>query len=273
MVPMLSHLIFKPPLWFRCPAIPIAVLADGFRPYYIFIHMNLNEEIRRNRKLMGLPIQGLGEEKTIYNLDLIELGGYIDAWGQPTDGPVSDINFKPRENPMKFPASPHREGTVSDIRWKARQEYNNYQPETDIATDDPNTKKNEDFSDSVIKDVVWRAGEIHNDPRSGGLWFGESQEGVENFAWSVRKEKRQGNPYYINLRNPYVFKEGFWHGYVVAAENIDRIHGRLALMREFMSLGCDGIIIGDDTWNDSGDDRSVHGKQYVVFDKKNVKPA
>ena len=37
--------------------------------------------------------------------------------------------------------------------------------------------------------------------------------------------------------------------------------------------GHDGIIIGKDTWNDTGDDNSVTSKQYVVFNPENIKPA
>ena len=36
--------------------------------------------------------------------------------------------------------------------------------------------------------------------------------------------------------------------------------------------GYDGIIIGDDVWNDTGDEYSVRGVQYVVFDERDIKP-
>jgi hypothetical protein len=132
-------------------------------------------------------------------------------------------------------------------------------------------EKNEVFSESVVKDIVWRVGELKLIPRSGGLWFGDSKEGVENFAWSVKGEKRVGKPYHINLKNPYFFADGFWHGYVEKVGYYSL--GRQILMHELMSKGHDGIIINDDTWNDTGDKYSVYGKQYIVFDENDVRPA
>ena len=193
---------------------------------------------------MNLPIQGLSEDKVIHNLDLLELGGNpADIW--------PDI-IKSR-----------------DGRDEYRTNDNDHNPETD--TYEPNTEL--DFNQSVVQDVVWRAGNIHNDPRSGGLWFAENKDDVEKFARSVRNEERQGTPYHINLQNPYTFEDGFWRGYVDAAENIDLVTGRLALMRDLQTQGYDGIIIGEDTWNDTGDENSVYSKQYVVFDRNNVTPA
>ena len=108
------------------------------------------------------------------------------------------------------------------------------------------------------------------DPRGGGLWFAETKDGVENFAWSVRNEKREGRPYHINLQNPFYY-DSFWHGYV---NDVSRDpHGREQLMYDLVERGYDGIIIDTDTWNDTGDDYSVTSKQYIVFDTKNVKPA
>jgi len=207
--------------------------------------MNLREEINRYRTLMGLK-----EQKTIHNLDLIELGGSM-----------ADI----RRMRAGIPLGPEGDADAKDI-----EDYHNF-------TDDQKTpyepNPDIDFSNSVIQDVVWRSGEIHNDPRSGGLWFAENKEDVENFAMSVRREKREGKPYYINLTNPYTFEEGFWRGYVTQAEARGLEEGRLILMREFMKKGFDGFIIAADTWNDTGDDYSVHSKQYVVFDRSQVKPA
>lgn len=136
---------------------------------------------------------------------------------------------------------------------------------------DKSTKKDDDFSQSKVTDVVWRAGELKLDTRSGGLWFGDSKDGVEKFAISVRNEKREGKPYHINLQNPYFIEDGFWRGYVdmLGYEQ----EGRKLLMLKLLGEGYDGIIINDDWWNDTGDENAVYGKQYVVFDEKDVKPA
>lgn len=166
---------------------------------------------------------GLHESKEIYNLDLIELGGSLNAIYK--NKPVEKID------------------------------------------------KADDFSESQVKDTVWRAGELRLDPRSGGLWFADTKDGVEKFAWFVRHEKRQGKPYLINLKNPYLYKSGFWHGYIEDAESYGFVGGREALMRNLMRMGYDGIIIADDIWNDTGDEYQVYGKQYIVFDENDVKPA
>ena len=131
-----------------------------------------------------------------------------------------------------------------------------------------NPDNNGNFSDSVVKDVVWRAGEFGFDHRSGGIWFAESKEDVEKFALSVRNEKREGKPYRINLQNPYYFNN-FWNSYIPEAEN----HGRDGLMYMLAMDGHDGMIIGRDTWNDTADENSVTSKQYVVFNPENIKPA
>ncbi len=133
----------------------------------------------------------------------------------------------------------------------------------------PSEEKDSDFSNSEVKDVVWRAGELNLNPKSGGLWFGETKDGVEKFALSVRGEKREGKPYLINLQNPFYF-DSFWHGYINSIGY--EPNGREMLMKKLQSQGYDGIIIDTDTWNDTGDDYSVTSKQYVVFDTNNVKP-
>ena len=131
-----------------------------------------------------------------------------------------------------------------------------------------NPENTGNFSDSKVKDIVWRAGEIKLDPRAGGIWFAENKEDVEKFAWSVRNEKREGKPYHINLHNPFYY-EGFWYGYLNDANS----QGREQLMDMLAADGHDGIIIDTDTWNDTGDEYSVTSKQYVVFNPENVKPA
>ena len=131
-----------------------------------------------------------------------------------------------------------------------------------------NPNNDGDFSHSEVKDVVWRAGEMRLDSRSGGLWFAETKDGVEKFALSVRGEKREGKSYRINLQNPKYY-DSFWHGYLADAES----HGREGLMDMLVADGHDGIVIGEDTWNDTGDENSVTSKQYVVFNPENIKPA
>ena len=133
-----------------------------------------------------------------------------------------------------------------------------------------NPETTQDFSNSEIKKVVWRAGGLENFKEGGGLWFAENKEDVEKFALSVRKEKREGKPYYINLENPFHYR-WFWDGYINDV-GYSR-HGREQLMYELISDGYDGIIIGRDTWNDTGDENSVTSEQYIVFNPENVKPA
>lgn len=131
-----------------------------------------------------------------------------------------------------------------------------------------NPENTGNFSDSKVKDIVWRAGEMKLDPKGGGIWFAENKEDVEKFAWSVRREKREGKPYYINLQNPFYY-DSFWHGYLNDAES----QGREGLMDMLVADGHDGIIIDTDTWNDTADEYSVTSKQYVVFNPENIKPA
>ena len=46
-----------------------------------------------------------------------------------------------------------------------------YNPDSDL-----------DFSNSKVKDIVWRAGGMELFPHAGGLWFAENKEDVEKFA-------------------------------------------------------------------------------------------
>jgi hypothetical protein len=131
-----------------------------------------------------------------------------------------------------------------------------------------NPENNGDFSDSKVKEIVWRAGEMKLDPRGGGIWFAETKKGVEDFAYSVRNEKREGKPYHINLQNPFYY-DSFWNGYLNDAHS----QGREQLMDMLAADGHDGIIIDTDTWNDTNDEYSVTSKQYIVFNPENVKPA
>lgn len=145
-----------------------------------------------------------------------------------------------------------------------------------------NLTSGDEFPESEIKKVVWRAGEIKFDPMSGGTWFTETKDGAEKFALSVRREKREAKAYYINLQNPFYF-DLFWHGYIKEVEKRgfslkDEFGGdyikynRLQLMKDLEKQGHDGIIIGNDTWNDTGDsDTEVKSEQYIVFDPKNIR--
>ena len=153
----------------------------------------------------------------------------------------------------------------------------NMEPQ-EVPTDDTQTqevpdseehpKEPIDFSNSVVPQIVWRAGRVSSSPKGGGIWFGETKKDVENFAWSVRDERREGLPYYINLQNPRYYKN-FWNDYLIKASKA----GRDVLMNVLINAGYDGIIIGDDTWNDTGDEYAVTSKQFIVFDPENVMPA
>jgi len=136
-----------------------------------------------------------------------------------------------------------------------------------------NPESETDFPNSKVTDVVWRAGGLDDFHQGGGIWFGESKEDVEKFVRSVRGEERQGKPYHINLENPYYF-DSFWHGYVNAAESKGHRGGRERLMHDLVRQGYDGIIIGEDMWNDTADpETQVWSKQYIVFNPENIKPA
>lgn len=126
-----------------------------------------------------------------------------------------------------------------------------------------------DFENSKVTDVVWRAGDLNLDRRGGGIWFAENKVDVEKFALSVRNEVRVGKPYRISLQNPKYY-ECFWYCYL---RNVERIpNGREILMDMLESEGYDGMIIDEDTWNDTGDEYSVRSKQYVVFSVEQIKP-
>ena len=84
--------------------------------------------------------------------------------------------------------------------------------DTEVEQNTKEVENTDNFSNSAVQNVVWRAGEMKLYPSSGGLWFGDSKDGVEKFALSVRGQKREGKPYYINLLNPYFIENGFWRG-------------------------------------------------------------
>jgi len=125
-----------------------------------------------------------------------------------------------------------------------------------------------DLSSSKVKDVVFRIGSVIPNSRQGGIWFSPTKEGAENFMISVYGKKLEAAPYHIILKNPY-YIENFWNGYVYMIRQ-DWGGSRDRFQRHLMNSGYDGMIIGNDTWNDTGDEYSVTSKQYVVFDPKNV---
>ena len=140
-------------------------------------------------------------------------------------------------------------------------------PEEELTSEEPDYN---DFSDSKVKEIVWRAGTTKLNPQAGGLWFGETKDGVEKFALSVRGEARAGKPYMINIKNPKFYDKGFWHHYL---EDIGYDpKGREKLMNKLKDEGYDGIVINTDTWNDTGDENAVTSKQFIVFDEKQIKP-
>ena len=146
----------------------------------------------------------------------------------------------------------------------------NEQGELDTLPKKYNPESTLDFSNSKVKDIVWRAGNMELNPLNGGIWFGETKKGVENFAISVIGKVIEGKPYHINLENPFYF-DSFWHGYVEEVKNSP--DGRKTLMYQLKLEGYDGIIIDTDTWNDTGDEYAVTSKQYIVFYPENIKPA
>ena len=156
---------------------------------------------------------------------------------------------------------------LMDMKFKKDREENPYMSKK------YNTENENDFSNSKVTDVVWRAGSLDNFHKGGGIWFAENKSDVEKFALSVRGEVRQGKPYYINLQNPYYF-DSFWNGYVNTAESKGYRGGREKLMHELVNQGYDGIIIGKDMWNDTTDpETEVYSKQYIVFNPENIKPS
>lgn len=134
---------------------------------------------------------------------------------------------------------------------------------------DPNLQANpKDLSSSKVKNVVFRIGSVIPNSGQGGIWFSQTKEGAENFMISVYRKKLEAAPYHIILKNPY-YIEDFWDGYVSTIRR-EWSGSRERFQRHLMNLGHDGMIIGEDTWNDSGDEYSVKSEQYVVFDPKNV---
>jgi hypothetical protein len=155
-------------------------------------------------------------------------------------------------------------GSLEDLIMGSDRENNPYKDKS------YNPESSQDFSNSKVKKVVWRAGGLENFNKKGGMWFAENKEDVEKFVSSVRGVKKEGKPYYINLERPKYYND-HWRDYLgdVGYDSF----GREKLMYKLIKDGYDGIIIGGDTWNDTGDENSITSEQYVVFNPENVKPA
>jgi len=126
------------------------------------------------------------------------------------------------------------------------------------------------LNEQVLNNInVWRVGKIDLNPRAGGIWFAETKEDAENFAKSVRNNNEDAKQYIITLNNPKYF-QSFWSDYIWEVES-NYMYNRENLMNDLINLGYDGMYIDTDTWNDTGDEFSVTSKQYVVFDKSQVK--
>jgi hypothetical protein len=132
------------------------------------------------------------------------------------------------------------------------------------------------LNDSKVKNIVYRSGDIIHNPNQGGIWFSETKIGSENFMMGMYGKKVEAIPYHIILKNPKYLKN-FWHTYLPNVESINRKGEKTGQSREkyssqLMKQGYDGIVIGHDMWNDTGDEYAVESMQYVVFDPSNVFP-
>ncbi|MEI6879785.1 MAG: DUF5661 family protein [Bacteroidota bacterium] len=117
--------------------------------------------------------------------------------------------------------------------------------------------------------VAWRVGSMDLRPESGGIWFAETKDGAEKFAKSVRHNNDEAKGYVINMKNPKYF-DAFWHGYILITARYG--YDREKLMNALIDAGYDGMYIDEDWWNDTGNEFAVFSKQYVVFDKSQIRP-
>ena len=128
--------------------------------------------------------------------------------------------------------------------------------------------ENQKFANSKVKGVVWRVGNIQLSNYDDAIWFGDSKIEVEKFTKLQYNKSGEGKPYYINLSNPYIFKD-FWSDYLKKAG--PSIEHRKAFNKTLKEKGYDGVIIGEDVWYDSADEEQmVRGEQYLVFDRDQV---
>lgn len=130
------------------------------------------------------------------------------------------------------------------------------------------------FPNSKIKHVVWRSGDIEYNKDQGGIWFGETKEGVETFLRKVYNKIVVAQPYYINLENPQYYAS-FWNDYISKVQpsvynKFEDYVSRDVLTKTLIEKGHDGIYIGTSVWSDTDTD-SVESEQYIVFDPKNVR--
>ena len=112
---------------------------------------------------------------------------------------------------------------------------------------------------------------------------------LEVFMNMSFKKDREENPYMSKKYNPESetdFPNSKVTDVVWRAGDLDVFHkggaaeskgfrgGRERLMHDLVNQGYDGIIIGEDMWNDTADpETQVYSKQYVVFNPENIKPA
>jgi hypothetical protein len=113
--------------------------------------------------------------------------------------------------------------------------------------------------------------------KSGGYWFGESEEDVLAFAKSMRQEVSTHiiHKCKINILKPKYY-DSFRNGYVEDIHHprfdLNFQNRRENFMNWLIGKGYDSIFIDDDTWNDTGDHNSVTSKQFVVFNLNNIHP-
>lgn len=131
-------------------------------------------------------------------------------------------------------------------------------------------KLRKSLNEQQVKNIVgWRVGSSELNPKMGGIWFAETKEGAENFAKSMRNNNDEAKGYIINMKNPKYFKT-FWGDFMSLVTSY--LNDREKIMNDLISSGYDGMYIDKDMWNDTGDEFAVFSKQYVVFDKSQIKP-
>lgn len=141
---------------------------------------------------------------------------------------------------------------------------------------DPTPVTKNPFPKSTIQQKVWRLGDIEYNKNQGGIWFGETKDGVETFIRKVYNTTGVAKPYYINLENPKYY-DSFWNDYIPKVQpsiynKYEDYVSRDELAKTLIGKGHDGIYIGNSIWSDTDTD-SVESEQYVVFNPKNVRLA
>lgn len=137
-------------------------------------------------------------------------------------------------------------------------------------TSEPLYESSEYLNEQQMNNIVgWRVGGVELNTNSGGIWFAETKDGAEKFAKSVRNNNEEAKKYILNFKNPKYYPS-FWGDYIWDVER-EYSYDRSKLMDDLISHGYDGMFIDTDTWNDTGDKFSVKSKQYVVFNKSQIK--